>query len=480
MDTYKENGIMPESIQEEQPSESAQLHQQPAFSNDEPQQNLPVEEAAVEDKAADGFYHGAGTGVSETITPAIEAQDNVDETAQQSEGINRSKRKKRKKKGLGKKIFKCSVVTLLILALIAAGCGISVAVTNRYWWSYYQNVQRNFEEQIQLLRQELETHQDVTEYAPSVPSNGLTPTQVYHQNINSVVAINCVMRTTVDNKVYESQSSGSGFVLTQDGYIVTNHHVIDQASKIYVIFANGKSLSAELIGSDSINDVALLKVAANNLDPVQLGDSASMRVGDQVVAIGNALGELSFSLTVGYVSGMDRRISTDGTVMNMIQTDTSINSGNSGGPLFNTRGEVIGITTAKYSGTTSSGASIEGISFAIPVDDVLDILEDLRQFGYVKSAYLGISGSDVDPAVADNYNLPMGVLVQDVVIGFASHKAGLQPKDIITNLGGYRITCMSDLYRALRNIEPGQETTITVYRGRYIVLSIVLDEKPRN
>ena len=288
------------------------------------------------------------------------------------------------------------------------------------------------------------------------------------------------MRTTNDNRVYESQSSGSGFVLTSDGYIVTNHHVVDQAYSINVIFANGRVLAAQLIGSDSINDVALVKVAANNLIPVTVGSSASMRVGDQVVAIGNALGELSFSLTVGYVSGMDRRISTDGKVMNMIQTDASINSGNSGGPLFNSKGEVIGITTAKYSGTSPSGATIEGISFAIPINDVMDLLDDLRQFGYIKSAYLGISGSDVDMGVAETYNLPLGVLVQDVVPGYCAHRAGLQNKDIITNLGGYRITCMSDLYRALRNIEPGQETTITVYRGRNIVLSIVLDEKPRN
>jgi serine protease Do len=197
-----------------------------------------------------------------------------------------------------------------------------------------------------------------------------------------------------------------------------------------------------------------------------------------VVAIGNALGELSFSLTVGYVSGIDRDVNTDGSMMSMLQTDAAINSGNSGGPLFNAKGEVIGINTAKYSGTTSSGASIEGISFAIPMDDVIGMLEDLRDFGYIKGASMGVYVKNVDAADAEMYNLPMGVYVQDVIAGKAAEKAGIQARDIITELGGYKIENMNDLTRALRNFEGGQTATVTVWRGgTEKILAITFDEK---
>jgi serine protease Do len=204
-----------------------------------------------------------------------------------------------------------------------------------------------------------------------------------------------------------------------------------------------------------------------------------MQVGDQVVAIGNALGELSSSLTVGYVSGVDRDITTDGTVINMIQTDAAINSGNSCGPLFNAKGEVIGITTAKYSGTTSSGASIEGISFAIPLDDVIDMIEDLRDYGYIKSAYLGVMVWEVDATVADTYNLPQGVYVEEVTAGACADRAGVHAKDIIVELGGYTVRSMNDLSRALRAYEAGETVTIVVWRaGQQVILKVTLDEKP--
>ena len=226
-------------------------------------------------------------------------------------------------------------------------------------------------------------------------------------------------------------------MLTENGYVVTNHHVIDGATKITVTFEDGSEYLAKLIGSDASSDIALVKIEATGLQPVTIGKSSRLAVGDQVVAIGNALGELSFSLTVGYVSGVDRDVTTDGSVMNMLQTDAAINSGNSGGPLFNALGEVIGINTAKYSGTTGSGASIEGISFAIPMDDVIGMLEDLRDFGYIKGASMGVMVTDVDADSADKYNLPLGVYIQEVVAGSAAQKAGIRAKDIIIELGGY-------------------------------------------
>ena len=172
------------------------------------------------------------------------------------------------------------------------------------------------------------------------------------------------------------------------------------------------------------------------------------------------------------------KLSKSNTVMNLIQTDAAINSGNSGGPLFNMYGQVVGITTAKYSGTSSSGASIEGIGFAIPMDDVMGIVDDLKEFGYVTGAYLGIYVRDVD-AVGQSYGLPAGAYVEDTMSGYAAQEAGLQRGDIIIDLGGYKVTSVSDLTRALRRFEADEATTVTVYRnGREVTLSVVLDAKP--
>ena len=195
----------------------------------------------------------------------------------------------------------------------------------------------------------------------------------------------------ISNKVTTGQngisvSTGSGFIVTKDGYVVTNQHVVDGKGSITVITTDGTEYPAVLVGADEANDVALLKVDALNLRPVTLGSSAELIVGDQVAAIGNPLGTLTSTLTVGYVSAKERDVTTDGFAINMLQTDAAINSGNSGGPLFNMRGEVVGITTAKYSGTSASGASIEGVGFAIPIDDVMDILPDLANYGYVNSS----------------------------------------------------------------------------------------------
>ena len=223
-----------------------------------------------------------------------------------------------------------------------------------------------------------------------------------------------------------------------------------------------------------------MKIQAENLPHVTLGSSDALVVGDQVFAIGNPLGELTSTLTVGYVSAKERMVTTEVGAMSMIQTDAAINSGNSGGPLFNTKGEVVGITTAKYSGTSGSGATIEGIGFAIPIDDVTGILDDLKEFGYVTSAYLGVSVRDVD-SYGVAYGLPAGAFVDEVVEGAAAHTAGVQPRDIITNIGGYEIAGVNDLLSALRKMEPGEDTTITVYRlGQEMNLKITLEEKPQS
>jgi serine protease Do len=223
----------------------------------------------------------------------------------------------------------------------------------------------------------------------------------------------------------------------------------------------------------------VLKVEAQDLQAVTLGISSDLIIGDMVVAIGNPLGELTSTQTVGYISGKDRDVSTDGSIINMLQTDAAINPGNSGGPLFNMKGEVIGITTAKYSGTTSSGASIEGIGFAIPIDDVTKMIADIMTHGYVTGAYLGVSVRDVDEYVSAMYGLPMGARVEEVVSGSCAEKAGVRVGDIIIGLGDQTVRNYSELSRALRRFEAGQHSTITVFRGgAEMSLPIVFDEKP--
>jgi len=260
---------------------------------------------------------------------------------------------------------------------------------------------------------------------------------------------------------------------------VSNFHVVEGAETLTVILFDGTEHEAELIGYDETNDVSLMKIDVQDMPHVTLGNSSDLVVGDQVSAIGNPLGELTSSLTVGYVSAKDRQIATESGELNMIQTDAAINSGNSGGPLFNTKGEVIGINTAKYSGTSTSGATIEGIGFAIPIDDVKDILSDLKEYGYVTSAYLGVEVRDVDSSGV-SYGLPEGAFVQSVVAGGAADKAGITAQDIIVNMGGYDVESVSDLLKILRKVAVGEETTVTVYRaGQRVNLKITPEAKPQ-
>ena len=256
--------------------------------------------------------------------------------------------------------------------------------------------------------------------------------------------------------------------------------MVENGTAISVITHDGTEYSAALVGSDSTNDLAVLKVDATGLAAAPLGSSTDLMIGDMVVAIGNPLGELASTQTVGYVSGIDREVSTDSlTTISMIQTDAAINPGNSGGPLFNMQGEVIGITTAKYSGTTGSGASIEGIGFAIPIDDVAPLIEDLISHGYVTGAYMGVTVTNTDEAAAAQFGLPTGAYIDGVEDGGAAQKAGIQPKDIVIQLGEYEVRNVTDLTRALRHFKAGDTTTVKLLRGgREMTLEITLDERP--
>ena len=309
----------------------------------------------------------------------------------------------------------------------------------------------------------------------------MTPTEVYASTVNSVVSINCSASSkNIFGQEVESASSGSGFVVTADGYIVTNQHVVSKASSISVTLYNGDTYPATLVGGDSDYDVAVLKINANSLTPVTMGNSADVNVGDSVLAIGNPLGELTFSMSQGIVSCCDRAINVDGTPFNMIQVDASINPGNSGGPLMNLYGEVVGIVSAKYS--SYSNTSVEGLGFAIPISDVRAIISDIMENGQVTDkAYLAITAGTMTKEMAAQYQIDIneGVFVFSVNDGGAGDKAGLKLGDVITKVDDKTITSLEDLSAAKKGHKAGDTVTLTVFRdGKYITTELTFDEQP--
>ena len=393
---------------------------------------------------------------------------------------------KEKKKKSGK-VWKGILTAAAAIALVAASCFVTakyVRVNLSAQDKRNQQLMNQLTQQIEDLQEEIKNN-SFTGNGNSISGStnegidgGLTPAQVYAKNVQGVVSISNVVTTNINGQVMESGSSGSGFIISEDGYVVTNYHVIENATTLTVTLQDGTEYTAKVIGYDSANDIAVLKIEAEGLHALTLGSSDDLIVGDQVVAIGNPLGELNYTMTAGYVSAKDRSISTDGSLINMLQIDATINAGNSGGPLFNMKGEVIGIITAKYSGTTSSGASIEGIGFAIPMNDVQKKISDLVEYGYITGAQLGVLVHDMDQDTAEYYNLPMGVYVKSVTAGSCAEAAGVQAKDIIIALDEYEITCLNDLSAALQEFQGGETTTITVWRsGIELELEITLDAK---
>ena len=310
----------------------------------------------------------------------------------------------------------------------------------------------------------------------------MQPAEVYASTVNSTVSINTASSgTNVFGQTTQTASSGSGFIITQDGYIVTNYHVVNGANTIKVTLYNGDTYDATLVGGDSDYDVAVLKINATGLTPVTLGNSADVNVGDSVLAIGNPLGELTFSMSGGYVSSCNRAINVDGTPFNMIQVDCSINPGNSGGPLMNLYGEVVGIVSAKYS--TYSSTTVEGLGFAIPIDDVKSIITDIMENGAVTDkAYMAVTVGTMNAQLAAQYSfdIDQGVFVYSVVSGGAGDKAGLRLGDVITKMDDTTLTSRQDLSAALKGYRAGDTATLTVYRsGSYITTQITFDQQPQ-
>ena len=308
----------------------------------------------------------------------------------------------------------------------------------------------------------------------------MTASEVYAANVNSTVGITTSVTTNFWGFQTTSAASGSGFILTADGYILTNFHVIESSSSISVTLYDGTSYDAVLVGYDESNDIAVLKIDASDLSPVVLGDSDNLNVGDDVIAIGNPLGELTFSLTAGAVSALDREITlSSGVMMNLIQTDCAINSGNSGGALFNLYGEVIGITNAKYS-SSGTEASIDNIGFAIPINHIRSIVDSIIEKGYISKPYIGVSVGDVSEETM-GYGLPAGAAVKSVVEDSPAEKAGIKVNDIITAVNGNEITGRSELSETISSCAVGDKLTLTVYRqGETLSIDVTVGEQTKS
>lgn len=314
----------------------------------------------------------------------------------------------------------------------------------------------------------------------------MTPTDIYYSlAIHQVVGVTTeITRTNFWGYTSSSAVSGSGFIISENGYILTNYHVIEEAVKgnyqVTVLTYEGTKYDAAVIGFEEDNDVAVLKIEASGLNAATIGDSDGMRVGEMVYPVGNPLGELQYSMTDGMVSALDREIrSYDAatqtyTNINMFQISAAINSGNSGGPVYNSRGEVIGIATAKYSDT-----GVESLGFAIPIKDAIKIANDLMTAGYVRGkAYLGVDIGTVSASAAQYYGLVEGAIVTGVREGTCAERAGLQESDIVVEIDGKPIQTGDELIAAKKDYRAGDSAVLKIYRGgEYYDITVTFDEE---
>ena len=299
--------------------------------------------------------------------------------------------------------------------------------------------------------------------APATPASedeadgALSLQEIYKKCIGSVVSIAASSQS--------GKSSGTGIVLSADGYLITNHHVIENAQVIAVQTSDDRQFQASIIGSDEASDLAVLKVDATDLQPAEFGDSDKLAVGDRVVAIGDPLGaQLRGTMTSGIVSAINRDLEVNDRTMTLIQTDAALNNGNSGGPLINCYGQVIGINTMKLRSYYSTTA--EGLGFAIPMAVAKPILEELMENGYVAGRpAIGISYDTLPLAFRIYYNLPEGVYISAVYDGSDAQAKGVTAGDIITAVNGTRVTSIDELNRVKNQFTAGDSITLTLYNG---------------
>ncbi|MBP3673372.1 MAG: trypsin-like peptidase domain-containing protein [Oscillospiraceae bacterium] len=305
----------------------------------------------------------------------------------------------------------------------------------------------------------------------NVPQEGgLSLQEIYEKNIDSVVSISCTL--------HSGSTTGTGVIMSQGGYIVTNCHVVEGAETITVLLTDERSFQATLVGADTVSDLAVLHINAENLTPAEFGDSSVLRVGDSVAAIGDPLGtEFRGTMTNGIVSAINRDVTTGGRTLTLIQTNAALNSGNSGGPLINCYGQVVGINTLKI-GAFTDDAGVEGLGFAIPSTTVKEIVEQLVNQGYVSGRpTLGITGESVSNFYQRYYRLPAGLYITEVEEGCGADEVGIQPGDILISIDGTQISSSDDLNTILYNHAVGDTVNVIIYRsGRQYTVDLTLTE----
>jgi len=322
---------------------------------------------------------------------------------------------------------------------------------------------------------------DIAEYSE-------TAIAVAEASLPSVVGITVTYNVSAFGGSTTATATGSGVIISEDGYIITNNHVIntESSSSYYQVTeatgitvhlygeAEDKLYDAEIIGSDSSTDLAVLKIDAENLQAIKIGDSDNLRVGEFVMAVGNPLG-LDSSITCGVISALNRKVDDeDGNSYNTIQTDAAINAGNSGGALINSKGELIGINSLKL-----SGDGIEGIGFAMPINSSMTIINQLIEFGIVKRPYIGITGSALTEALSKRYNLPVGVYVESVMDDGPASQAGIEVGDIITEVEGKAVTSVEEINEIKNTYEIGDTISLKIYRNNeYKTIKLTLGETP--
>ena len=293
----------------------------------------------------------------------------------------------------------------------------------------------------------------------------------------SIVGVKVSYMTQSFFGTQEADEEGSGIIYSEDGYIITNYHVIESAinnntAVVAISIPNDeKTYEAKIIGGDEATDLAVVKIDKTGLTPAEFGESSKLNVGELAVAIGNPLGqEFAGSVTVGYISALNREITTDGRTYNLVQTDAAINPGNSGGALVNSVGQVIGINTVKISVT-----GVEGLGFAIPIDDAMPIIKELIDNGKIIRPYIGISGMDLDEITAKRNNLVQGIYVAQVLNGSPAKEAGIQKGDVIVKFEGTETITMQKLNQIKNTKKIGDTVTITVNRaGKEIDIKLTL------
>ena len=314
-------------------------------------------------------------------------------------------------------------------------------------------------------------------------NNQFSKAQIVEMSAPSVVGIDTITTATTNSfwygygQSYEIPGSGSGVILTEDGYIATCAHVVDGAKSVKVTLNDDTSYDATIVGTDSKNDIAIIKIDATGLVPAVVGDSETLTVGSEVIAIGNPLGELRGTATAGIISAVNRTIEVEGQAMTLIQTDAAISPGNSGGGLFDATGKLIGIVNAKV-----NDSQAEGLGFAIPVNSVVDEISDLLNYGYVTGRpYLGVSTQDVTLRSRDRMwyysDGTRCVLVEKVISGSAAEQAGIQSGDLILKLEEEQITSGDSLSSAISAYKPGDKATITIQRdGKEMTVEVTFGE----